>query len=103
MRPSTRPSASMMCHRLPAAAVSALAMNVDIPDNALSEPKTDVGDSRRTYFAQGRRTDHGRANPGDGKPKSYARFWGVSRLHCTVALACRSWTPVPIKLSAGRD
>jgi hypothetical protein len=29
----------MMCQRLPVAAVSALAMNVDIPYNALSEPK----------------------------------------------------------------
>jgi hypothetical protein len=33
-----------MCQRLPAAAESALAMNVDIPEKALSKnPRTDVG------------------------------------------------------------
>jgi hypothetical protein len=51
MRPSTWPSASMMCQRLPEAAESALAMNVDIPEKALSKnQRTDVGGfPGRTY------------------------------------------------------
>jgi hypothetical protein len=45
----------MMCQRLPAAAVSALAMNVDIPEKALSKnPRTAVGGfPARTYNTVG--------------------------------------------------
>jgi hypothetical protein len=64
----------MMCQRLAAEAVSALAMNVDIPEKALSKnPRTDVwGFPTRTC-------EFSRAGPGSGKPKSYEPFWGVSR------------------------
>src|SRR5581483_8768897 len=44
IRPRTLPSASMTCQRLSAAALVALAMNVDIPDKPFRISRTDVRD-----------------------------------------------------------
>src|SRR5476649_927852 len=74
MRPSTCPSASMMCQRALAAAESALAMNVDIPETTLSKTREPMlGD-----FPPGQATS--RAGPGNRKPQSYECFWALSRV-----------------------
>src|SRR5581483_3071942 len=68
----------MMCQRLSADALVALAMNVDIPNLSfpIETEASCIGVCRPD--ADPSEPGHCRTGPGNGKPKSYARFWALS-------------------------